>query len=95
MPRRDPKKRRPRATLAEAPAGDRTLEHGDDTPTPGTTQAACRIPTIPEPADPVLRAIHRVRGANLTDPFATYPRVGPSKPVPQNLDRSEVRSGVR
>ena len=50
MAKRDPKKRRPRATLAEAPAGDRKLEHGDDTPTPGTTQAACRIPKIQEPA---------------------------------------------
>ncbi len=65
MPRRDPKKRRPRATLAEAPAGDRKLEHGDDTPTPGTTQAACRIPTIQEPADPVLRAMYRLRGTDL------------------------------
>ena len=30
------------------------------------TQAACRIPTIQEPVDPVLRAIHRVRGTDLT-----------------------------
>lgn len=65
IPRRDPKKGRPRsAARTVASGGESKASQSTSAPTP--PQPKRPIPTLQEPANPVLRAIHRVRGTELT-----------------------------
>ena len=60
MARRDPKKCRPGPVAGALPGGGESkLTQGN--PAPAPPQAARRVPTIQEPADPVLREIHVAR----------------------------------